>query len=52
MLDYCFAPDPSVPTRIQVYELWETVTRSQPIFSIRIITRWLRSFMAQVSSKH
>ena len=21
--DYCFAPDPSVPTRIQVYELWE-----------------------------
>jgi quinol monooxygenase YgiN len=22
--DYCFAPDPSVPTRIQVYELWET----------------------------
>ena len=22
-LDYCFAPDPSVPTRIQVYELWE-----------------------------
>ena len=20
---YCFAPDPSVPTRIQVYELWE-----------------------------
>ncbi len=22
--DYCFAPDPSVPTRIQVYELWES----------------------------
>ncbi|MBV44862.1 MAG: hypothetical protein CML87_03330 [Rhodobiaceae bacterium] len=21
---YCFAPDPSVPNRIQVYELWET----------------------------
>jgi quinol monooxygenase YgiN len=21
--DYCFAPDPSIPTRIQVYELWE-----------------------------
>ena len=21
--DYCFASDPSVPTRIQVYELWE-----------------------------
>lgn len=21
--DYCFAADPSVPTRIQVYELWE-----------------------------
>jgi len=21
--DYCFAPDPSVPTRIQVYEMWE-----------------------------
>ena len=21
--DYCFAPDPAVPTRIQVYELWE-----------------------------
>ncbi len=21
--DYCFAPDPSVPTRIQVYELWK-----------------------------
>ncbi len=21
--DYCFAPDPSVPTRIQVYELWD-----------------------------
>ena len=21
--DYCFAPDPSVPNRIQVYELWE-----------------------------
>ena len=20
---YCFAPDPAVPTRIQVYELWE-----------------------------
>ena len=20
---YCFAPDPSVPARIQVYELWE-----------------------------
>ncbi len=20
---YCFAPDPSVPTRIQVYELWD-----------------------------
>lgn len=20
--DYCFAPDPAVPTRIQVYELW------------------------------
>jgi len=23
-VDYCFAPDPAVPTRIQVYELWET----------------------------
>ena len=22
-LAYCFAPDPGVPTRIQVYELWE-----------------------------
>lgn len=21
---YCFAPDPSVPTRIQVYELWDS----------------------------
>jgi len=21
--DYCFAPDPSVPTRMQVYELWD-----------------------------
>ena len=21
--DYCFAPDPSIPTRIQVYELWQ-----------------------------
>ena len=21
--DYCFAPDPCEPTRIQVYELWE-----------------------------
>ena len=21
--DYCFAPDPAVPTRLQVYELWE-----------------------------
>jgi len=21
--DYCFAPDPAVPTRVQVYELWE-----------------------------
>ena len=21
--NYCFAPDPSVPTRIQVYELWD-----------------------------
>ena len=21
--DYCFAPDPSIPTRIQVYELWD-----------------------------
>ncbi|HTK99843.1 MAG TPA: antibiotic biosynthesis monooxygenase [Pseudomonadales bacterium] len=21
--DYCFAPDPAVPTRIQVYELWD-----------------------------
>lgn len=21
--DYCFAPDPSVATRIQVYELWD-----------------------------
>lgn len=21
--DYCFAPDPAVPNRIQVYELWE-----------------------------
>jgi quinol monooxygenase YgiN len=21
--DYCFAPDPAVSTRIQVYELWE-----------------------------
>ncbi len=21
--DYCFAPDPSIPTRVQVYELWE-----------------------------
>jgi quinol monooxygenase YgiN len=21
--DYCFAPDPSEPTRVQVYELWE-----------------------------
>ncbi len=21
--DYCFAPDPAEPTRIQVYELWE-----------------------------
>ena len=20
---YCFAPDPAVPTRVQVYELWE-----------------------------
>ncbi len=23
-LDYCFAPDPAVATRIQVYERWET----------------------------
>ena len=23
-LMYCFAPDPAVPTEIQVYELWET----------------------------
>ena len=23
---YCFAPDPGVPTRIQVYELWEDRT--------------------------
>jgi quinol monooxygenase YgiN len=22
-LMYCFAPDPAVPTEIQVYELWE-----------------------------
>jgi quinol monooxygenase YgiN len=22
--DYCFAPDPSVPNRIQVYELWDS----------------------------
>ena len=21
--DYCFAPDPAIPTRLQVYELWE-----------------------------
>ena len=21
--DYCFAPDPAIPTRVQVYELWE-----------------------------
>ena len=21
--DYCFAPDPAVPTRVQVYELWD-----------------------------
>jgi quinol monooxygenase YgiN len=21
--DYCFAPDPAVPTRIQVFEMWE-----------------------------
>jgi quinol monooxygenase YgiN len=21
--DYCFSPDPAVPTRMQVYELWE-----------------------------
>ena len=21
--DYCFAPDPGIPTRIQVYELWD-----------------------------
>jgi len=21
--DYCFAPDPAVPTRIQVFELWD-----------------------------
>ena len=21
--DYCFAPDPAIPTRMQVYELWE-----------------------------
>ena len=21
--DYCFAPDPAIPTRIQVYELWQ-----------------------------
>ena len=21
--DYCFAPDPAVPTRMQVYELWK-----------------------------
>jgi len=25
--DYCFAADPSVPTRIQVYELWEDSDR-------------------------
>ncbi len=24
--DYCFAPDPSIDTRIQVYELWEDST--------------------------
>ena len=24
--EYCFAPDPSIPTRIQVYELWTTAT--------------------------
>jgi quinol monooxygenase YgiN len=23
-LDYCFAPDPAIPTRMQVYERWET----------------------------
>ena len=22
--DYCFAADPSVPTRVQVYELWDS----------------------------
>ncbi len=22
--DYCFAPDPSIPTRVQVYELWDS----------------------------
>jgi quinol monooxygenase YgiN len=21
--DYCFAPDPSIPNRVQVYELWQ-----------------------------
>lgn len=25
--DYCFSPDPAIPTRMQVYELWEDSDR-------------------------
>ena len=50
-LDYCFAPTPPFPLASKSTNCGKTVTRSQPIFSIRITTKWLRCFMAQVSSR-
>ena len=38
--DYCFAPDPAEPTRIQVYELWENSDVWPRIFSTLIMTGW------------
>ena len=35
--DYCFAPDPAIPTRMQVYELWEDSESSGCAFSAPVL---------------
>ena len=38
---YCFAPDPAVPTRIQVYELWQdSDSPGRALPAPELTTRW------------
>ena len=42
--DYCFAPDPAIATRMQVYELWEDSAVWLHISSIPTTTAWRACF--------